>query len=695
MVKKFRLDSFGYEVEIGKFARQADGAVWIKQGGTVVLATVCSAPTAEFPGFLPLTIDYREQFAAAGRIPGGYFKREGKSTDREVLIGRIIDRACRPLFPANYFNQVQIVSTTYSVDKENVPGPLGLLATSLALTISKVPFMGPVGIVEIGRLDGKWVVNPSYPNTLISDVRITFAGTEEGVNMVEGSCNEISEQDFLDVMFMAHEKIKEQIAWQKQIAAEVGAAKEEIADKYNWNTWSTRINTFLTEDHVRNLYKENKVERNEYLSKMRVTFEQEFKAEIEEQKVSGKVIDYIFDDTLKTKITELIITLSKRVDGRAFDQVRQISTEVGILPCTHGSALFTRGSTQALVSVTLGSGEDEQKIETIMDDDTSNGRFMLHYNFPPYSVGEVRGLRPPSRREIGHGHLARSAFKYMLPNAETFPYTIRIVADMLESDGSTSMATACGSTMGLMQAGVPIKKMVGGIAMGLLKSYTQKDSFVILSDISGFEDAFGLMDFKVIGTDDGITAIQMDIKYKGGLSRNIFEAALEQAKRGRIHILGEMKKVMTKPNPTLSDLVPKFETLKIDSDKIGAIIGTGGKTIREITETTNTSIDIEEDGLVKIFGISPAGIQQAIAWVKILAGQINQGMTFQGKIRRIVEFGLFVELVPGKDGLVHVSNIPQQNQRNFASVYKLDDVVKVQVLEYDKETGKVRLKLID
>lgn len=695
MVKKFRLDSFGYEVEIGKFARQADGAVWLKQGGTVVLATVVSAPTQDFPGFLPLTVDYREYFAAAGKIPGGYFKREGKPTDREVLLGRVIDRACRPLFPSNYFQQVQIISTVYSSDKKHLPGPLGLLAASLALEISKIPFMGPVGIVEIGRLDGKLVVNPLYEDSLKSDVRITFAGTHEGINMVEGSCHELSETEFIDAMFMAHEKIKEQIAWQKAIAAEVGVQKEAIADPYEWTTWQERIDTFLNDSHVRNVYKEDKVERNTYLAKIRAEFEVQHAQEIETKKLSGKVIDYIFDDVLKVKITELILELSKRVDGRNFDQIRPISTEVGLLPFTHGSSLFTRGRTQALTSVTLGSGEDEQKIETIMDDDSTNGRFMLHYNFPPFSVGEVKFLRGAGRREVGHGHLARSAFKYLLPDDAKFPYTIRIVADMLESDGSTSMATACGSTMALMDAGVPLKKMVAGIAMGLLKSKKDSGKFTVLSDISGFEDAFGLMDFKVVGTEQGITAIQMDIKYKGGLARNIFEVALEQAKRGRLHILGEMQKVMTAPKAELSALVPRFVTLKIDTDKIGAVIGTGGKTIREIIEKTGTTIDIEPDGLVKIFGASGDTLDMAIVWVKTLAGQIDAGMRFKGKVRRIAEFGLFVELVPGKDGLVHVSNIPQAKQRSFARDYQIDEAVTVEVLEHDAATGRVRLRIIE
>jgi polyribonucleotide nucleotidyltransferase len=694
MVKTFRLPEFGYEIEVGKFARQADAAVWFKQGGTVVLATVVSAPTQEFPGFLPLTVDYRELFSAAGKIPGGYHKREGKPSDREVLIGRLIDRTIRPLFPMRYFDQLQILSTVYSVDKEHTPSNLGLLASSLALSISQIPFMGPVAMVEIGRLDGKWVVNPLYDASLKSDVRLVVAGTDEGVAMVEGSSTEMSESEFVEALTLAHEKIKILIAWQKEIQAEIGKAKQEIPDPYAWQEWQKRVEDYLTSERIKSVYIPDKVQRNAQLDSLREAFLKTHESLIKAgSEMLPKVIQYIFDRVLEIKVTEYIFTISKRIDGRAFDQIRPISVEVGLLPCTHGSALFTRGRTQALVSVTLGGGQDEQKIDNIMDGEENSGAFMLHYNFPPFSVGEVKPLRGPGRREIGHGYLAASALRRMLPSRTDFPYTIRIVADMLESDGSTSMATVCGSTMALMQAGVPIKNMVSGIAMGLLKSIDGK--FTVLSDISGFEDAFGLMDFKVAGTETGITAIQMDIKYKGGLPTSIFNGALEQAKKGRIHILGEMKKVMSAPNPTLSDLVPKLITVKINTDKIGAVIGTGGKVIREIIEKTGTSIDIEPDGLVKIFGGPEANIDMAINWVKTLAGQIEPGVIYHGKIRRLADFGLFVELVPGLDGLVHISNIPRDKQRTFLRDFKVDDMVSVQVIEYDESTGRVRLRLLE
>jgi len=692
MVKKFNLPEFGYEVEIGKFARQADGAAWFTQGGTVVLATAVSAPSKDFPGFLPLTVDYREPFSAAGKIPGGYFKREGKSTDKEVLTSRFIDRSIRPLFPVQYFSQLQIIATVFSVDKEHAPNVLGIIASSLALTISKIPFLGPIGAVEMARLDGKWIVNPLFPDSVKADARLIIAGTDEGICMVEGSGTELNETEVVDVLFMAHEKIKRIVAWQKEIQAAVGQEKEPITDTYNWKEWQERIDSFLTHDVLKNVNVPDKVQRNEELDKIRDAFNQLYAEQIGDSDEIKRIIDYILDQSMQLKFTELIFQVGKRIDDRNFDQIRHISTEVGLLPFTHGSALFTRGRTQALVTATLGGGDDEQKIESLMDHEP-DGSFMLHYNFPPFSVGEVRQMRGPGRREVGHGYLAASALRKMLPANKDFPYTIRIVADMLESDGSTSMATVCGSTMALMQAGVPIKNMVSGIAMGLLKSSSGK--FVVLSDISGFEDAFGLMDFKVAGTQNGITAIQMDIKYKGGLSRDIFETALAQAKQGRLHILHEMQKVMAAPNPELSVLVPKLVTVKINSDKIGAIIGTGGKVIREIIAKTNTSIDIDEDGLVKIFGAPGADIEMAINWVKTLAGQIESGTVYHGKIKRLADFGIFVELVPGLDGLVHVSNIPRDKQRTFLRDYKIDDMVTVEVLEYDESTGRVRLRLLE
>ncbi len=692
MVKKFRLDEFGYEVVLNKYAQQADGAVWFQQGGTVVLATVVSAPSPEFPGFLPLTIDYREQFAAAGKIPGGYFKREGKFTDKEVLTGRLIDRAIRPLFPENYFHQIQGLATVYSVDKEHSPHISALVGMSLALTISKIPFMGPVGAIEVARVNGEWIFNPTYSQSLASDVKIIVAGTAEGICMVEGCTNEISEEQFVDILFRAHEKIKKQVAWQEEIAREVHVPKEAIEDLAQWNEWKEKIKSFLTLDKVSAIFMTDKIKRDETMEKLHDEMKKHFEAAATEEKMSMSVIDYIYDSVLKEKITSHIFETGKRIDERGFDQVRKISVEVGLLPFTHGSALFTRGRTQVLASVTMGGGQDEQKIEDLMGN-TIEKSFMLHYNFPPFSAGDVRPMRGPGRREVGHGYLAASALHFILPTKEQFPYTVRVVADVLESDGSTSMGTVCSSVMALMNAGVPIRKMVSGTAMGLLRSST--GTFQALTDISGTEDAYGLMDFKVAGTADGITAIQMDIKYKGGLPRSVFEKALEQAKRGRLHILGEMQKVMTAPNPTLSDLVPKIVTFKVETDKIGAIIGTGGKVIREIIEKTGTMIDIEGDGTVKIFGGPEAKIDEAVNWVKLLGGLIDRGSIYRGKIRRIADFGIFVELVPGQDGLVHISMIPREKQRNLAQEYPIDSDVMVEVIDYDPVTGRIRLRMVD
>jgi len=692
MAKRFTLAEFGYEVELNKFARQADGSVWIKQGGTVVLATVVSGQNKEFPGFLPLTVEYREQFAAAGKIPGGYFKREGKPTDKEVLTCRLIDRALRPLFPENFFNSVQIVATVYSVDKEHAPGPLALIASSLALTISKIPFISPVGLVEIARIDGDWIANPLYADTLKADGKVFVAGPEEGMNMVEGSFNELSEQKLVDVIFMAHEKIKKIVQWQKEIQQEVGAPKEEIVLDFDYDLWKKRASEFLNEKMLNSLFVEGKLEFNKRSDEIKEQYLTQYANETEGDKNLIKAVSYLWDVAFKNKLSELVLKKSKRVDGRSFDAIRSISVDVGLLPFAHGSALFTRGSTQALVSVTLGGGQDEQKIEGLMDDETS-GRFMLHYNFPPFAVGEARPLRGPGRREVGHGYLAASSFAHILPSKEEFPYTIRIVSDILESNGSSSMATVCGSTMALMDGGVPIRKMVSGIAMGLLHS---KDAgFKTLSDITGLEDSFGLMDFKVAGTDTGVTAIQMDVKYKGGLPRSVFEQGLEQAREGRLFILEKMRSVMAKPREELSELVPKLISFKIDPEKIGVVIGPRGKMIKEIVEKTGTDIDIEPDGLVKVFGAPGADIEMAVNWVKTLVGEIEKGAVYQGKIRRFVDFGMFVELVPGQDGLVHVSNIPRDLQRSFAKHYKLDDVVSVEVVDYDPVTGRIRLRLLD
>ena len=550
--------------------------------------------------------------------------------------------------------------------------------------------MGPVGVVEIGRLDGQWIVDPLYAQTKESDLRLIVAGTHDGICMVEGSSKGIDEKDFLDALFLAHDKIKTLVSWQNDITKQAGKPKKVYEDVYSWNFWEEKIQDFITPECIEKMYINDKAERNQYLDSFFNGFIEHHVDDVAAKNGVVKIINYIFDQVIQDKITEVIFAKQKRVDGRSFDQVRDISTEVGLLPGTHGSALFTRGQTQALVSLTLGGGQDEQRLESVMESE-GNSNFMLHYNFPPFSVGEVKPMRGPGRREVGHGHLAASALLSVLPEKKDFPYTIRLVSDILESNGSSSMATVCGSTMALMDGGVPLKHMISGIAMGLLKN--KKNDFVILSDISGFEDGFGLMDFKVTGTDSFVTAIQMDIKHKGGLSRDIFEASLKQALSGRQHILGEMKKVMTSSRKELSDLVPKLISFKIDVDKIGAVIGGGGKVIKEIIEKTKTTIDIESDGLVKIFGGVDSDLDLATKWVKTLSGAIEVGAVYQGIIRRIAEFGLFVELVPGLDGLVHVSNIPREKQKTFAQDYTVGEKSTVEVVGYDRETGRIRLRI--
>lgn len=688
--KKVSLPEFGYEVQLGRYAKQADAAVWIQHGGTVVLSTVVTAPSHdEFPGFLPLSVDYREMFAAAGKIPGGYFKREGKMTDKEVLTSRLVDRALRPLFPDKFFQQIQVLSTVYSVDKEHKPDILSLVSCSLALTLSKIPFFGPVGAVEIGFIDGEWVVNPTYLQMQKSLSRLVVAGTEEGVCMLEGCTNSISESQLLDVLDLAHGKIKTLINWQLQIAKELGQEKMALPDVFEWQLWEDLAKDFLTHARLKSICNiAKKEQRSEAIKNLFEEFIQLHKLQIGEDAVVTKKVYYALDTQFKSSFTDFVLLEQRRIDGRKFDEIRDISSEVGILPFTHGSAVFTRGETQALVSTTLGTGQDVQRIEGIMGE-TVDRKFMLHYNFPPFSTGEVKPMRGTGRREVGHGALAASAIEPVLPSSADFPYTIRIVSDILESNGSSSMATVCGATLALMDAGVPIKHIVSGIAMGLLKGSDNK--FQALSDISGFEDNFGWMDFKVAGTETGITAIQLDIKNKGGLPRAIFEIALEQARVGRKHIMDKMRETIQAPRASLSELVPQMISFKIDQEKIGAVIGAGGKIIREIIDKTGVTIDIEDDGTVNIFGSPGEKTERAISWVKTLAGRIEVGSVYNGTVRRITEFGIFVELVPGLDGLLHISNIAREQQKDIANLYPVDSALEVTVMNYDSATGRIKL----
>lgn len=697
MIKTFKLPSLGYEVTIGKFANKADGSVWFRQKDTIILTTAVMADTKSFPGFLPLSVDYREYFSASGRIPGGYLKREGRSSDHEILTSRLIDRAIRPLFPDYFFNEVQVLATVYSVDKEALPAPLSLLSASLALMISKIPFMGPVGAVQVGRINGAWVFNPTKEQEEQSDMLILVAGTKDGICMVEGSSEGMSEAEFIDALFSAHEIIKQQVAWQEEICKEIQAPEHNFADAaFDWKDWYSKIRTYLTSDKIDEIFKFGVLKQSlkDTIKKLKEGFYSDIvQGSIEAKSEAEQKLNYLFDTAMHDAVSDEIIKRKQRVDGRDYVTIRDISTEVSLMPSVHGSSFFQRGQTQALVSVTLGSGKDAQKIDDLLETEPRDISFMLHYNFPPFSVGEVRPMRGPGRREIGHGHLASSAIERVLPCKKDFPYTIRVISDILESNGSSSMATVCGSTMALMDAGVPVKDMVAGIAMGLLHD-SNTNKFQAITDITGFEDALGLMDFKVAGTRSGINAIQMDIKYKGGLPRPVFEQALEQAKEARLFILDKMSQVLAAPKKELSPLVPRMISLQIDPNKAGAVIGSGGKIIKEIIEKTGTTIDIEGSE-VNIFGGPGTNIDLAVSWVKILADQLERGAVLKGTIARLSDFGLFIDIAPGKAGLLHISKIPRERQQHLDQFYKIGDIVDVRATDIDSESGKIRLDFVN
>jgi polyribonucleotide nucleotidyltransferase len=689
MVKTFRLAEQGIEVEIGKLARQSDGSTWIKAGNNIVLCTaVASKEAKDLLGFFPLTVEYRERMSAGGKIPGGYMKREGRLSDAEVLTSRNIDRPVRPLFPATYFNEVQLLSSVYSSDGAFPTSILAIIGSSLALTISKIPFLGPIGAVQVGKVNGAFKFNPTFEEMSLSDTDITIAGTQFGICMVEGHCHNITESDLTDLLFKAHDLIKQQVEWQLAIQKEIGAPKEEPVSKIDWAAWKIKVTENLPATFAEELFAATKNERGEGMAILKEQVIAKFEDDIKNELVTKTTLGFVLDSIIKEILPDILAQKQQRVDGRAFDQVRPISIDVGILPCAHGSAVFQRGETQVIASLTLGTGQDAQRVDSLIGGERER-LFMLHYNFPPFATGEVKPLRGAGRREIGHGFLAESSFINILPAAEKFPYVVRSVCDVLESNGSSSMATVCATTMALMDAGVPIKDMVGGIAMGLVRD--SKGAMHVLTDILGMEDAFGLMDFKVVGTDQGIVSFQLDIKDKNGLQRDLFVKALEQARTARLHILGEMRKVMTAPRPELSLLAPRVSTFKIPTDKIGAVIGPSGKNIREIIAKTGTEIDIEDDGSVRIYSKSSESAQEATAWVKVLAGDLEIGSIYNGTIKRIADFGLIVELVMGKEGMVHISTIAREKQRDFEDKYKLNDKLTVKVVSVDQETGRIKL----
>ncbi|MBU1007530.1 polyribonucleotide nucleotidyltransferase [Candidatus Dependentiae bacterium] len=688
MSKIFKLPELGFEVEVDKFARQADGAAWLRHGDTIVLSTaVATSEERDFIGFFPLTVEYREKTSAAGKFPGGYIKREGRLNDTEVLSSRLIDRPIRPLFPKYYFNEVQVISSVYSYDGKFPSAVLGLIASSLALTISKIPFLGPVGAVQVGRVDGKWVLNTSAEEMKESSVDLIVAGTNDGICMVEGHCDLLSEADLIEALFLAHEQIKVQVKWQLDIKKELSVEEPDLSSVEVWKEWEEKVQAHFKPENCETLFAPTKAEQSEALKALKKDVVEFFEKEIESGITSKPKILYLFDSLLKEYLPNLVAQKNSRLDGRPFDQVRPITAEIGLLPTVHGSAMFRRGETQALASLTLGTAQDAQRMENLKGD--YERTFMLHYNFPPFSTGEVKPIRGVGRREIGHGYLAERSFAHVLPEQDKFPYTIRSVVDMFESNGSSSMATVCATTLALMDAGVPIKDMVGGIAMGMMKD--SDGNTHVLTDILGSEDAFGLMDFKITGTDTGIMAVQMDIKAKAGLTRDLLERALEQARTGRLHIIKTMRDVLDKPRAQLSELAPRVISLKIDPEKIGTVIGPGGKSIKEITASTNTQIDITDDGLVRIYSSASKDAHKAEQWVRTLVGDIEVGTTVDGIVRRVAEFGMFVELVPGKDGLVHISSIARDRQRTLAQDFKVGDTLKVKVVAVEEETGRIRL----
>ncbi len=689
MTKKFSLPEMGIEVEIGKFARQAHGAAWIKAGNNIVLSTAVSSQKSskDFLGFLPLTVQYRELTSAVGRIPGGYMKREGRLSDLEVLTSRFIDRSIRPLFPAYFFDELQVLSTVYSADGDFPTDILALIGSSLALTISGAPFLGPVGAIKASLVNGEWKFNVSHDDDACSDATIVVVGTKNGICMVDGYCNDVTEEQLIDVLFLAHEQIKLQISWQEQIKKELGVVEKVSEENFDWGTWEDKIKSVIPESSLLSLFNSNKAERSIAFEDLQNKVLDSFSEDIDSENVSSAVISYISDLVIKKMLPD-IIKKQGRLDGRKLNEVRPITTEVKVLPCAHGSSMFQRGETQALASITLGTAQDAQKVDHLHAG-TQERSFMLHYNFPPFATGEVRMMRGVGRREIGHGYLAEKSFTNVLPSQEDFPYTIRVISDVLESNGSSSMATVCSTTMALMDGGVPVKNMVSGIAMGMIRDSSGEP--YVLTDIIGTEDALGLMDFKVTGTDKGIMAFQLDIKDKIGLSRELLSKALDQAKEARLFILNEMKKVLSSARKEISQRAPRVFAFPIAQDKIGAIIGPGGKNIKEIVAKTDTQVDIDDDGTVRIYAKDSEAAEAAKAWIKILSDDIEVGSTFDGTVVRIADFGLFVELVPGKDGLVHVSTIDRNKQRDLQKNYKVGTTLKVKVVAFDKVTGRVRL----
>ncbi|MCL5124852.1 MAG: polyribonucleotide nucleotidyltransferase [Deltaproteobacteria bacterium] len=672
--------------ETGRLAKQASGSVLVQTGETVVLVTtVAEKKGREGVDFFPLTVDYLEMTYAAGKIPGGFFKREGRPTEKEILTARFIDRPIRPLFPSGFVSETQIIATVLSSDGENEPDMMAINGASAALHISDVPFNGPIGAVRIGRVEGAFIINPTPLEDSYSDLNLIVVGSRKGIVMVEGGADRVPEQVIVDAIYAAYGEVLKIVEAQENLRAAVGKPKREVSPKLRDEALFDKIKSDFGFKIDEALKIPAKLERREVLNQISSEALRDLG---EEFQLRHSEIMLYFEELERFYVRNKILEQNVRIDGRGFKDIRNISCEVGVLPRTHGSALFTRGETQALVVVTLGTSSDEQKVEAL--EGSSYKSFMLHYKFPPFSVGEVKFLRGPSRREVGHGALAERAVAYLLPNDEDFPYTIRVVSEILESNGSSSMATVCGASLSLMDAGVPLAQPVAGIAMGLFKGETQT---AILSDIIGDEDHHGDMDFKVTGTRQGVTALQMDIKIDG-ITKEVLTEALFQAKQGREHILDEMSKVLTEPRKEISPYAPRIYVMFVNPDKIRDIIGPGGKVIRSIQDETGTRIEVDDTGKVLIASVDVTGAEEAKKAIQSLTQQAEIGKIYEGTVRKITDFGAFVEIFPGTDGLVHISQLANERVRKVSDIVKEGETVLVKVIGIDAQ-GKIKLSRKD
>lgn len=687
MEKKYEYDWAGRPLilEIGKLAKQASGAVMVRYGDTAVLATATASKEAKDTDFFPLTVNYEERFYAVGKIPGGFIKREGRPSEKAVLASRLVDRPLRPLFPDGFRHEVQVIATVMSVDQDCSPEMAAMLGASVALSISDIPFGGPIAGCTIGRIDGNFVVNPSVEQTEKSDLHLVVAGTKEAINMVEAGADEIPEEVMLDAIMFAHEEIKQLIALQETIVAEVGKPKMD-PDLYEVDEELARdVREKAADQLLAAIQVTEKQAREDALEQVKADILDQYVAEDEkETEALQRDVEVVLDQLIKEEVRRLILEQGLRPDGRALDEIRPLSSEVAVLPRAHGSGLFTRGQTQVLTACTLGALGDVQILDGL--DLEESKRFMHHYNFPPYSVGEARPIRSPGRREIGHGALGERALEPVIPSEDEFPYTIRLVSEVLESNGSTSQASICASTLALMHAGVPIKAPVAGIAMGLIK---ESDNVAVLTDIQGMEDHLGDMDFKVAGTKRGVTALQMDIKIEG-INREILVQALAQAKKARLHILEHMAKTIDRPKKELSPYAPKIVTLHIHPDKIRDVIGPSGRVINKIIDETGVKIDIEQDGRVYIASPDVKNNEKAKKMIEDLVREVKVGDIYVGTVKRIEKFGAFVEVLPGKEGLIHISQLSPKRVGKVSDVLKLGDTVMVKVTEIDQQ-GRINL----